>query len=439
MTTEPISALLEPISKDAPFGRYLKDDRALYRALRNRFNAAQTAYRALSETLESLADRELQVQNRDAWQALSEQAEEVLTGQSRDLEILCWFVAAQIHLENPLERLLSAILTIVELVETSWDHLQPIPPTDKLRAKDDAGQAKEIDALKLRTFVQLVGEVPGGGLLHLPLTNLPLVGKVTLGMFLAAERDGKLDGLKQEAAGEISAESGALSTKVLQLMAIQAALEKLDAALRSVAARCSEAPLHVSRTVKQIGDALRALKLLTEATGFVWPIAPETPEAQVAEAAEAETSTPFRDAVRPNPIGARGDGVSREMALQNLEALIAHFRKTEPHSPIHMLLARALRWARMPLPDLMAEVMGHDSDAMTRWSMMAGMESYGERVGVSASIAAPIAPPAVAANPVIAPLPQPATPPEPAASNDVDTNDGSDQGPTKGKISSFEW
>lgn len=439
MTTEPISALLTPISKDAPFGRYLKDDRALYRALRNRFNAAQTAYRALSETPESLTDRELQAQNRDAWQALSEQAEEVLTAQSRDLEVLCWFVAAQIHLEKPLERLLSAMLTLVELVETSWDQLQPIPPADKLRAEDDEGQGKEIDAQKLRSFVQLVGEVPGGGLLHLPLTNLPLIGKVTLGMFLAAERDGKLDGLKQEVAGEVSAQSDALSAVVLQLAAIQATLDKLDAALRSVAARCSEAPLHVSRTAKQIGDALRALKLLTETTGFVWPIAPETPDSQGAEATEAEIGTPSGYAVRPHPIGVGGDGVSREMALQNLEALIAHFRKTEPHSPIHTLLARALRWARMPLPDLMAEVMGPESDAMARWSMMAGLESYGERVGASASIAMPIAAQAVAASPSPAPIMQPAPPPEPAASNDADAGGGSGQGPTESKISSFEW
>lgn len=439
MTTKPISALLTPISEDAPFGRYLKDDRALYRALRNRFNAAQTAFRALSETPESLTDRALQAQNRDAWLALSEQAEEVLTAQSRDLEVLCWFVAAQIHLEKPLERLLSAMRTLVELVETSWDQLQPIPPADKLRAADDEGQGKEIDALKLRSFVQLVGEVPGGGLLYLPLTNLPLIGEVTLGMFLAAERDGRLDGLKQEVAGEVSARSDALTAVVLQLAAIQATLDKLDAALRSVAARCSEAPLHVSRTAKQIGDALRALKLLTEATGFVWPIAPETPDSQGPEATEAEIGTPSGDAVQPHPIGVDGNGVSRETALQNLEALITHFRKTEPHSPIHTLLARALRWARMPLPDLMAEVMGPESDAMARWSMMAGLESYGERVGASASIAMPIAAQAVTASPVIAPLPRPATPSEPAASNDVDTSDGSAQAPTKGKISSFEW
>jgi len=93
MTAEPIAKLCAPISEDAPFGSYLKADRALYRALRNRFNAAQTAYRALSETVESLGDRELQLQNREAWQALSEEAEDVLTHKSRDLEVFCWFIA----------------------------------------------------------------------------------------------------------------------------------------------------------------------------------------------------------------------------------------------------------------------------------------------------------------------------------------------------------
>lgn len=434
MTAQPIAALLAPISEDAPFGSYLKDDRALYRALRNRFNAAQTAYRALSETPESFNDRELAIQNREAWQALSEQAQEVLAGQSRDLEILCWFVAAQIHLEKPLERLLSAVLTLVALVDAHWDQLQPIPPADKLRAEDESGQAKEKDGLKLRIFVQLIGEVPGGGLLHLPLTNLPLVGKITLGGFLAAERDGTLETLKRDVAGEISVDSDALSNRVLQLAALQEGLDRLDAGLRVVAARSSEPPVHVSRIAKQIADALRAVQILTEGTGFVWPLAAETPDPS--DPGSQDDDATDSTAAPALAIGAAGDGVTREAALRNLEALIAHFRATEPHSPVHTLLARALRWARMPLPDLMAEMMGPDSDAMARLSMMAGLESFGERVGRPAYIAAPVAAPAVAP-----PAPVPNTDPSPPATAHEDGERGgsNDPPPGAGKISSFEW
>lgn len=431
MTVAPIAALLAPISEDAPFGTYLKADRALYRALRNRFNAAQTAYRALSETVESLADRELQMQNCEAWQALSDEAQTVLTGQSRDLELLCWYIAAQIHLETPLARLLAAVLSVTELVVTSWDQLQPFPPADKLKAADESGQAKEIDALRLRSFVQLVGEVPGSGLLHLPLTNLILIGRTTLGSFLAAERDGVIATLKAEVAAEIADESAMLRERVLQLGDLQGALDRLDIALRAVAARSGEPPVQVVRLAKQVADLLRALRVLTEGTAFVWPIVrTDQPEADDAdELASAEAS--LGHGAAPQMTGADAS-ISRETALSNLEALIAHFRITEPHSPVHTLLARALRWARMPLPDVMSEVLGADSEAMARLSMMAGLESAGERLARPVSMVAPIA--------------VSVTPPERAEASIQTPDDAPQQDvaqesnpPPEGKITSFEW
>lgn len=431
MTVAPIAALLAPISEDAPFGTYLKADRALYRALRNRFNAAQTAYRALSETVESLADRELQMQNREAWQALSDEAQTVLTAQSRDLELLCWYIAAQIHLETPLTRLLAAVLTVTELVETSWDQLQPLPPADKLKAADESGQAKEIDALRLRSFVQLVGEVPGSGLLHLPLTNLVLVGRTTLGNFLAAERDGAIAALKAEVAAEIADESAILRDRVLQLGDLQSALDRLDIALRAAAARSGEPPVQVARLAKQVADLLRALLVLTEGTAFVWPIV----ETDQPKADDADDLAPAEAALghgAARQMTGADASLSRETALSNLEALIAHFRITEPHSPVHTLLARGLRWARMPLPDVMSEVLGADSEAMARLSMMAGLESAGERLARPVTMVAPVA--------------VSVTPPERAETGIQTPDDAPQQDvvqesnpPPEGKITSFEW
>ena len=441
MIAEPIAALLAPISEDAPFGTYLKADRALYRALRNRFNAAQTSYRALSETVESLGDRELQTQNREAWQALSDEAQKVLTEHSRDLEVFCWYVAAQIHLEAPLLRLLSAVLTVTELVNTSWEQLQPIPPVNKLRAEDEASQSKEIDALRLRSFVQLIGEVPGSGLLHLPLTNLPLIGRTTYGAFLAAERDGTVADLKHMVAGEIEEESAALPDRVLQLAELQETLARLDESLRLVALRSGETPVQVARLSKQVGDLLRAMRVLTEGTAFAWPIVeqslPETEDVP-GDAPESAEGGAIPDNAPVQGITGSGDAVTREAALSSLEALIAHFRATEPHSPIHSLLSRALRWARMPLPDVMAEVLGVDSEAMVRLSMMAGLESVDERLSqpdaVVAPVAAPVSPHIVSA---LSESPEAETqkavdPPQEGKAQDTPPS-------TEGQITSFEW
>jgi type VI secretion system protein ImpA len=91
--------LKAPIPGDQPFGIYLKGDKPLYRGLRNAFNAAQAAWRSLSETQESLENRELAAANTAVWTALAEQCETCLTDRSKDLEILTWFTAAQLHRE----------------------------------------------------------------------------------------------------------------------------------------------------------------------------------------------------------------------------------------------------------------------------------------------------------------------------------------------------
>ena len=48
---------------------------------------------------------------------------------------------------------------------------------------------------------------------------------------------------------------------------------------------------------------------------------------------------------------------TREDAIRQLEEIAGFFRRTEPHSPLAFTLEDAVRRARMPLPELLAEVM----------------------------------------------------------------------------------
>jgi type VI secretion system protein ImpA len=52
---------------------------------------------------------------------------------------------------------------------------------------------------------------------------------------------------------------------------------------------------------------------------------------------------------------------SREDAFRQLERIAEFFRKTEPHSPLAYTLTDAVRRGRMPLPDLLAEVLGDET------------------------------------------------------------------------------
>lgn len=51
---------------------------------------------------------------------------------------------------------------------------------------------------------------------------------------------------------------------------------------------------------------------------------------------------------------------SREQALGSLLQVAAFFRKTEPHSPLSYALEQAVRWGKMPLPDLLRDLVSND-------------------------------------------------------------------------------
>lgn len=47
---------------------------------------------------------------------------------------------------------------------------------------------------------------------------------------------------------------------------------------------------------------------------------------------------------------------TRDSAFQTIERVAQFFEKTEPHSPVHYALRQVVRWGKMPLPDLLAEL-----------------------------------------------------------------------------------
>ena len=52
---------------------------------------------------------------------------------------------------------------------------------------------------------------------------------------------------------------------------------------------------------------------------------------------------------------------SREDAFRTLLQVADFFRRTEPHSPIPYLLDQAVRWGKMPLPELLNELLPADA------------------------------------------------------------------------------
>lgn len=379
-----METLKAPISGDAPWGIFLKGEKPIYRGLRNAFNAAQASWRSFSETPESLLDRELGAANAAAWAALSEQCETCLTQTSKDLEILTWFVAAQLHGARPLQKCAEALTLLTDLVDENITDLQPVPPPEKLKGDTDDARAAEIAELRLRPFVQLVGEVEGSGLLAAPMNALRLIGDVTYGTYILAEKNGTLDALRAEASAALDSESEELTQKIESLQEITRQFERLETKLKQYAGQHGQTPPLIGYGRRLATEVLASVKRLVEGFGFPWPGVDDA-EAEV----EIETITEQDgDLQRAAPQAARGatagigfdptaNVANRKDALLAIARLATYFRTTEPHSPICLLLDRAVRWGNLSAGELYREILTDGSVGMAQMALMTGLESQG--------------------------------------------------------------
>ena len=122
-------------------------------------------------------------------------------------------------------------------------------------------------------------------------------------------------------------------------------------------------PLGTIRTVLQ--EAREALYQLSG-------IKPETlapPLAASPEPSAPETGEP----VEASPVSKAATGPraleNRDDALQELGRVAAFFREREPHSPISYALETLIRRARLPLPDLLRELISDDAVRRSALSM----------------------------------------------------------------------
>ena len=377
--------LSKSISEDAPFGVFLKGDKTKYRALRTAFNSAQASWRSLSETPEALLDRDKAAANSAAWASLAELCKTCLKDTSKDLEVLSWHVASQVHGSKPFENCRDALSLLDELTASNIEALQPIPPTEKLKGETDEARAREIAELKLRSFIQLFGEVEGTGLLTGPITNLPLVGEVSFGKYVLANKAGSLDDLRSEVATHIASESDALTLKIEGLQQMVVSIENLETNVKKFASEHGQTAPLIGYGVRLMKDVLAAIEVLVEGLGFIWPgvQADEAVENIPQEQDAADTNTVANQATQGSNFGAVGSFSANANVANRNDALIAiaqlakYFRKTEPHSPICLLLDRAVRWGNLNAAELYREILSEGSVGMSQMALMTGLESQG--------------------------------------------------------------
>ncbi|MDE1150596.1 MAG: type VI secretion system protein TssA [Azospirillaceae bacterium] len=350
-----LDALLAPLPGDAPCGLDLREHAggdAVYFQLKD--------LRAAARAIERRADSDDEAQSSLAeWQRIHQLGTVALRDRTKDLEIAVWMTEAAVRLDG-FGGLRDGFRLIAGLVERYWDGVFPQPDEDGI-------------AVRLSPIGGLNGHGAEGTLIQ-PIRKVPLVPEdgdagFAYWHYALAQRASQtpdtrnrpgrkppptLDELRQRAA---QAPVAAKRRTLTEVRACRQAFRDLD---RLLTERCGgEAPptSTIANILEEVEDAVVFL------TGLAEEEAAPAAEAAATPKADAAAEDQGHDGPRRPAKGI----TSREEALSLLDEIGQYFRRTEPHSPLSYTIADLVRRGRMPLPDLLAELL---QDAGARNSLL---------------------------------------------------------------------
>jgi type VI secretion system protein ImpA len=316
------------------------------------------------------------------WPRIEAQCIEVLRSRSKDLQIVGWLLEAWLR-QHELEGLLRGLRLMRDLIERHWESVHPQIEADG----DFEARIAAIEWLNvyleraLRIHVTLV-RVPDRRPPSVMLAEWDTMTASELADPKAAARAkdaGEGAPTVDRAAVKALAEAGfaEVEAQKVRARACMVVLDSLVAILRERMA--SDAP--------SLAGARRTLAHLERVLAQLAPDVPE-PQQPVLRAEPQEDSRMIDPA--PGDAGESAPAVSepvtlpaapvtggwrtREEAYRTLEALADYLNRTEPHSPTPYLIRRAVNWGRMPLPELMAEIVREEGD-LNRLSNILGMQN----------------------------------------------------------------
>jgi type VI secretion system protein ImpA len=358
-----IDRLLAPIAEGNAAGEDLRADVSpvsAYYQLKDARKSARAKERNLGAEEAGLPD------TRGDWRPVFDQATELLSGRSKDLELVAWLIEALVRLHG-FAGLRDGFKLTNRFVSTYWEEFYP-------RLED--GNIEE----RVAPLAGLNGQDAEGTLI-MPIRNVPITEEHSVGPFAtwhfqqAAAVQQIADPQARERRVEAGAttfdlidkaslesDSGFLKAQYEDLQACREAFEELTATLDALCG--AEAAPPSSNVKNELNACLEAVKYVGKRVII------DSVEAE--RAGEGEEEASGSEAVALNPSGA----MDREQAFRQLLQLAEFFRRTEPHSPLSYAIERIVRWGRLPLPELLGEIIPED-DARNNLFWLAGITKPG--------------------------------------------------------------
>lgn len=330
------------------------------------------------------------------WATIEKLCTTALTTRGKDLQIAAWLLEAWMR-QSQLDGLRRGLLLISELLIRYWDSVYP-----------PVGEDGDIDA-RLAPFEWLNASLPVPMKLYVTLLTLPERkpanlnlsdwDKMTMTEIVSAgkeEKPGKNTAQENEVAltrSDVIAAShkvGGNQARVTleHVRACIVALSGLIDVLRDKLGSQAPSMNKIKVTLEQFDRAL--VQLLPPAAEVTQAPSSEPTRRTPSESRVDMTSENLPTSAAPTngqastEVSQRAQAVemgnwsSRAQAYRTLEAVADYLSKTEPHSPTPYLIRRAVNWGRMPLPELMAEIMREEGDLNRMISVLGLQYKSGE-------------------------------------------------------------
>jgi type VI secretion system protein ImpA len=307
------------------------------------------------------------------WSLVASLCSQTLSERSKDLQIAAWLSEAWIHLYQ-VDGLRAGVRLIQGLLDIYWEGVHPRQSEDgdfDARVAPLAWMNESIP-LTLRLHVGLL-PWPDRKPSHISLedwTKAPLVPPAKS----EVENDNEPNLTATPSRDELMLVGATTAApQLLQLReSLALAMTEWKAFDAMVDERLSKEAPSLSRVAETLGLIDRAITSLLSNRQTVSATNSRTASEQAvdtdqhADAIENADEPAMKPAVPSedfvDPRLATGPIRSRADAYRQLEGIANFLQSIEPHSPTPYLIRRAVSWGRMPLPELMQEVLREEGD-----------------------------------------------------------------------------
>lgn len=352
-----IERYLQPISEEAPCGRDLREDtsvESIYYKLRDARNSARKAERL------ALADADDIAAIDENWYLLKELSLRALKQETKDLEVVAWFIEAATRIDG-IKGFIQGYQLANQLINNFWE--QGIYP-----ALDEDGIETRVSPLSgLNGF-------DGAGTLITPIKSILLTENeeylpVCIWQYEQAIQLERLDAEKKQNRIDNGAIPLELIKKSVLLTAaefyqemksdLQVALTTYESFTKEFDRVCESLPQPTSNIRNALQECIQAVEFLAKDKLAVTKVSTAQEDSKDAE----KVNQPAIEGIQ-----------RREQAVNTLRQVAEYFRKTEPHSPISYLLEQSIRWSDLSLPELLQQLIPEEG-AREQYFKLTGIDA----------------------------------------------------------------